>query len=120
MKWKKPSEKISLFLEERLKNVECQSRTMFGCPSYFINDNMFIGAYGDDIFIRLAPADIEETLKTFPHAKRFEPRPGRVMKEYVALQKSVYTKKEVFSDLLRKSLSYTRSLTRKKRRLKRN
>ncbi|UCG30707.1 MAG: TfoX/Sxy family protein [candidate division WOR-3 bacterium] len=119
MKWKKPSEKISLLLKERLKNVECQSRIMFGCPSYFINGNMFIGAYGDDIFIRLAPTDIDEKLKKFPHAKRFEPRPGRVMKEYVALPKSVYTKKDIFSELLRKSISYTRSLPRKKKRSKR-
>jgi TfoX/Sxy family transcriptional regulator of competence genes len=93
---------------------------MFGCPSYFINNNMFTGAFQENIFVRLARDDIEKTLQKLTNSKRFEPRPGRVMKEYVALPKSVYTKKEVFSELLRKSLSYTRSLPRKKKRLKRN
>jgi len=119
MKWKKPSEKLRTFLEERLRHIDCQSRIMFGCPSYFINNKMFIGAYGDDIFIRLAPADIEQMLGRFPEMKRFEPRPGRVMKEYLALPKIIYTNTESFSELLRRSLSYTRALPQKKR-LKRN
>lgn len=116
MTWKKPPKEIELLLQKKLRNVDCQKRVMFGCPSYFINGNMFIGAYGDDIFIRLAPAGIEEMLGEFPEMKRFEPRTGRVMTEYLALPKSIYTNKELFSKLLSKSLSYARSLPRKKKR----
>ena len=120
MTWKKPSEELKRFLQKKLKNVDCQRRLMFGCPSYFINNNMFTGVYGDNIFIRLAPADIEEMLGEFPKIKRFEPRPGRIMKEYLALPKSIYANKELFSRLLRKSLSYARSLPRKKKRRRLN
>lgn len=119
MTWKKPSEELDLFLKKRLKNVECQSRKMFGCPSYFVKGNMFIGALGKDIFTRLSPQDIEDTLKRFPKAKRFEPIPGRVMKQYVILPQSIYNKKNIFSKLLRKSISYVRSLPPKKKSPKR-
>ncbi|UCD06448.1 MAG: TfoX/Sxy family protein [candidate division WOR-3 bacterium] len=119
MKWRKPSDRLNLFLKEQLKNVDCQSRVMFGCPSYFIKGNMFIGAFGAEIFLRLPPEDIEETLKRFPKASRFEPMPGRVMKQYVALPESIYKKKNIFSELLKKSITYVRSLPLKKKRSKR-
>ena len=119
MTWKKPPEKLDLFLKEQLKNIDCQSRMMFGCPSYFIKDNMFIGAFGAEIFLRLAPHDIEGTLKRFPKTSRFEPLPGRVMKQYVALPESIYKKKIIFSELLKKSITYVRSLPPKKKRSKR-
>jgi TfoX/Sxy family transcriptional regulator of competence genes len=119
MKWKKPSDKLNIFLKEQLKNVDCQSRKMFGCPSYFIKGNMFIGAFGEDIFIRLPPQDIEDTLKRFPKTSRFEPKPGRVMKQYVALPENVHNKKRIFSELLKKSITYVHSLPPKKERSKR-
>jgi TfoX/Sxy family transcriptional regulator of competence genes len=118
MKWQKPSEELSLFLKTRLKNVDCRARMMFGCPSYFINNNMFIGAFQENIFIRLAPDDIEKTLQKLPNSKRFEPRPGRVMKEYVSLPESIYKKRDISSKLLRNSITYARSLPSKKKRSK--
>lgn len=119
MKWKKPSEELELFLQKKLKNIECQPRKMFGCPSYFIKGNMFVGAFEESIFLRLTPADIEDTLTRFPKATRFEPRPGTVMKEYVNLPASIYKKSDVFSKLLKQSISYVRSLPPKKKRSKR-
>jgi TfoX/Sxy family transcriptional regulator of competence genes len=118
MKSQKPSIELILFLEERLKRIDCQSRTMFGCPAYFINDNMFIGAFKNDVFIRLSPEDKEKVLEKHSNIKPFTPRPGITMKEYVALPKSLYSQKEIFSDLLRKSINYARSLPAKKRHKK--
>ena len=65
MKWQKTSEELTQFLEDKLKRVDCQSRRMFGCPAYFINDNMFIGAFKRDVFIRLSPDDKEKALKKY-------------------------------------------------------
>jgi TfoX/Sxy family transcriptional regulator of competence genes len=118
MKWQKPSEELMQFLEDRLKRVDCQSRKMFGCPAYFINNNMFIGAFKKDVFIRLSPEDKEKALKKHNKIKPFTPRPGITMKEYVTLPKSLYTQKRIFPDLLRKSINYTRSLPAKKPRKK--
>ena len=118
MKWQKPSEELTLFLEDSLKKVGCQSRKMFGCPAYFINSNMFIGAFRKEVFIRLSPEDKEKALQKYKKIKPFAPRAGIIMKEYVALPKTLYSKKKVFSELLRKSVKYARFLPPKKIRKK--
>jgi TfoX/Sxy family transcriptional regulator of competence genes len=118
MKWQKPSEELILFLENGLKHIDCQSRKMFGCPAYFINNNMFIGAFRKDVFIRLSPEDKEKALHKYEKIKPFTPRPGMTMKEYLALPKTLYGQKRVFSELLKKSVKYARSLPPKKCRKK--
>ena len=118
MKWQKTPQELVTFLEKRLKNVKCQYRKMFGCPAYFINHNMFIGAFRKDIFIRLPPGDVQEILKKYPEMKPFTPRAGVTMKEYVAVPETLYTKKKFFSELLKKSIKYVRSLPPKMTRKK--
>ncbi len=118
MKSYKPPKRIEIFLKKNLAKTKCTEHKMFGCPSYFINGNMFIGAFREDIFIRLAPEDITKLLKTYPELKHFEPRSGVVMKEYLTLPKSFYTKKSLFSRMLKKSLANVRSLPPKKKRVK--
>ena len=115
MKWQKPSEEVASFLRERLKNIKCDSRKMFGCPSYFINNNMFTGVFQKRIFIRLSPDDLEETLKKYPEVRHFEPRKGMVMKEYVSLPESIHQQRNVFASLLKKSLKYVQSLPPKEK-----
>lgn len=112
----KPPKELEIFLKKNLATIKCTERKMFGCPSYFINGNMFIGAFRENIFVRLAPEDITKLLKAYPELKRFEPRSGAVMKEYLALPESFYTKKALFSRALKKSLTYVRSLPPKKKR----
>jgi TfoX/Sxy family transcriptional regulator of competence genes len=58
-------------------------RPMFGQLSAFVNGNMFMGIFGEDVFVRL-PDDDRATLL---HAggRPFEPMPGRPMREYVVL-----------------------------------
>lgn len=118
MKWQKPSKELTLFLEDKLKHIDCQARKMFGCPVYFIDNNMFIGAFRKDVFIRLSTADRERLFNKYKEIRPFTPRAGITMKEYVALPKTLYSKKKVFSDLLRKSQMYVRSLPSKKGRKK--
>ena len=110
MKWQKIPEELAVFLKTSLNNTRCQSRTMFGCPAYFINNNMFIGAFRKDIFIRLSPEDKEEALQKYKKIKPFAPRAGIIMKEYVALPKTLHSQKKAFSELLKKSVKYARSL----------
>ncbi|MGD9380127.1 MAG: TfoX/Sxy family protein [candidate division WOR-3 bacterium] len=116
MKWQKPSEELVTLLKKKLENTKCESRKVFGCPSYFINNNMFIGVFQKNIFIRLSPEDAKETLEKHPKVRHFEPRTGMVMKEYLTLPETIYQRKDVFSRLLEKSLEYVRSLPPKKKR----
>jgi TfoX/Sxy family transcriptional regulator of competence genes len=57
---------------------------MFGNLAGFINGNMFVGLYGQQIFVRL-PEDERTRLMEQEGAALFSPMPGKPMKEYVTL-----------------------------------
>jgi TfoX/Sxy family transcriptional regulator of competence genes len=58
-------------------------RPMFGQVSAFVNGNMFMGIFGEDVFVRLPEDDRESLLSA--GGRPFEPMSGRPMKEYVVL-----------------------------------
>ena len=60
-----------------------QVRPMFGNFAAFVNGNMFIGVFGEAVFVRLNEAD-RAALVNEPGAEIFEPMKGRPMKEYVS------------------------------------
>ncbi|MBN1456148.1 MAG: TfoX/Sxy family protein [Methanomicrobia archaeon] len=115
MAWKKAPDELIRFLAEQLRAVDCVSRTMFGYPVYFINGNMFIGAYQDDLFLRLAAQDREQAQAKYTEIRPFEPMPGRIMREYVILPRSVYKEQAIFTDLLTRSIRYVTSLPPKEK-----
>lgn len=58
-------------------------RPMFGQLSAFVNGNMFMGIFGEDILVRLPEEDRNEVIGA--GGRVFEPMPGRPMREYVVL-----------------------------------
>jgi TfoX/Sxy family transcriptional regulator of competence genes len=58
-------------------------RPMFGQLSAFVNGNMFMGIFGDDVFVRLPDDERAEVIRAGGGA--FEPMAGRPMREYVVL-----------------------------------
>jgi TfoX/Sxy family transcriptional regulator of competence genes len=58
-------------------------RPMFGQLSAFVNGNMFMGIFGEDILVRLPEEDRDKVLGA--GGRVFEPMPGRPMREYVVL-----------------------------------
>jgi TfoX/Sxy family transcriptional regulator of competence genes len=58
-------------------------RPMFGNLSAFVNGNMFMGLFGNDVFVRVADAERQEI--TEAGGRPFEPMPGRPMTGYVVL-----------------------------------
>ena len=56
---------------------------MFGQLSAFVNGNMFMGIFGDDVILRLPEAERNEVIGA--GGGPFEPMAGRPMKEYVML-----------------------------------
>ncbi|HVO77661.1 MAG TPA: TfoX/Sxy family protein [Methanomassiliicoccales archaeon] len=115
MKWKKAPSDLVEFLSQRMKDVPCEPRQMFGFPSYFINGNMFVGAFEDRLFLRLSESDRAAIAKTDPRVRAFEPMPGRQMGEYVEVPKSLYTDKKFFDIWLDRSIRYASSLPAKKK-----
>jgi TfoX/Sxy family transcriptional regulator of competence genes len=58
-------------------------RPMFGQLSAFVNGNMFMGIFGEDVLVRLPEEDRKEVLGA--GGRVFEPMLGRPMREYVML-----------------------------------
>ena len=110
MEFKKAPDELVEFITEKMKKVNCESRKMFGYPSYFINGNMFAGLFGNNLLLKLSDADFVEIMKTEKNVKSFEPMPGRAMKGYVSLPKSVYSDADKFDCWLDKSVKYVSSL----------
>ena len=106
MAWKKAPQELVDFLADTLNDVECQKRTMFGYPAYFIKGNMFIAAFQDNIIIKVPKEAKEDLKRKYKGLENFEPMPGRVMKEYLVIPKEVYKKQEKFARLLEISLEY--------------
>ncbi|WP_334150995.1 TfoX/Sxy family protein [Hyphomicrobium sp.] len=84
MAWRKsPPELIEAFLTALPNSPRIERRQMFGYPAAFVNGNMFAGLHQDDVLVRL-PDGLRETLLS-EGGRRWEPTPGRVMKNYLLL-----------------------------------
>ena len=116
VEWKKPPEELVQFLAEVMKDLGCDYRKMFGYPAYFVNGNMFTGLHGDKLFLRLSDLNIEELTKSNKDVKPFESMPGRAMRGYVVLPKSLYSNKILFKELIDKSITYVSSLPPKQKK----
>jgi TfoX/Sxy family transcriptional regulator of competence genes len=114
MEWKKAPEELVNFLNDKMKDKNCDYRKMFGYPAYFINGYMFAGLHGDNLFLRLSDADIATAKKSFKGIDDFAPMPSRPMKGYVVLSKTVYLDGKLFGEMIAKSIAYTSTLPPKK------
>jgi TfoX/Sxy family transcriptional regulator of competence genes len=110
MKWEKSPGELIKFLAEITKDINCQPRKMFGYPAYFINNNMFLCAFQENLVIRLSEKDKAKVLKQYKDVREFEPMPGRAMREYVAIPESLYRDKTAFPEILNMSLKYVSNL----------
>ena len=113
MKWKKVSQKISDLLENSLEGFNCQRRMMFGCPAYFVNDNMFTLTHQDNIILRLSEKDRIQFSNLYDKSRAFEPIKGRIMKEYMVVPENIYSEAEEFNKWVVKSYEYASKLTTK-------
>ena len=110
MAWKKVSPELREQLEKSMLSFDCQRKFMFGSPTYFVNNNMFVGIHQDTIMLRLSQQDREKILSAYDEVTPFEPMEGRIMKEYVALPESVYNDADILRDILNRSYQYALSL----------
>ena len=87
-------------------------RPMFGQLSAFVNGNMFMGIFGEDILVRLPEDDREQVLRA--GGRIFEPMPGRPMREYVVLPEAWRDEPEWIHDWVARSLDHADELPPKK------
>jgi TfoX/Sxy family transcriptional regulator of competence genes len=93
------------------------SKKMFGQPCAFANGNMFMGVLGEDLFVRLSEPDRNEA-RTNAGFVPFEPMPGRAMREYWVVPRSVVKNHVEVRQWVTRSLTYALTLTPKKPKTK--
>lgn len=110
MKWAKPSpELVEIFDALVPAGGGIEKRKMFGFPCAFLNHHMFMGLHHSGIFIRLSEKDRELFLK-LEGAERFEPMPGRVMREYVVVPPWLLEDSAHMEEWIQTSLAYVSRL----------
>ncbi|MGI8928641.1 MAG: TfoX/Sxy family protein [Candidatus Limnocylindrales bacterium] len=78
----KSSEEARVLFRTLVPNDERVTvRPMFGSVAAFIEGQMFMYLFADDLYVRLSPADREAV--TAAGGGPLEPMPGRPMREYV-------------------------------------
>jgi TfoX/Sxy family transcriptional regulator of competence genes len=92
---------------------EITVRPMFGNLSAFVRGNMFVGVYGDDLFVRLSDSDRAELLEN-DGAAVFEPMKGRQMKDYVVVPRAWKGEPAKIKPWVARSLEWSRKLPAKK------
>jgi TfoX/Sxy family transcriptional regulator of competence genes len=92
---------------------DVRRRPVFGQPAAFVGGNMFLGVFGEHLFVRLSEADRAVAEKELG-AKPFEPMPGRPMREYVVLPPSVLSDRKKASGWVDRALRYAGTLPAKK------
>ncbi|MDA1132537.1 MAG: TfoX/Sxy family protein [Proteobacteria bacterium] len=86
-----------------------ERRRMFGHPCAFVSGNMFMGVFGDGVFVRLGPED-RAILLAEDGAAPFDPMGGRPMREYVTLPSEWRDEPAAAEQWVARSLTYMSSL----------
>jgi TfoX/Sxy family transcriptional regulator of competence genes len=108
--WTKVPKAHEELLERALEAVpDAEKRKMFGCPAWFLNGYMFVGAHQEDIILRLPESDREDLLDR-GLAQLFAPVKGRVMREYIVISPAIRDSAPDLEKWLLRSRDYTLSL----------
>lgn len=109
MKWRKsPAGLVDIF-QKAMPGEPAVQRQMFGYPAAFVNGNMFMSLFQEDMILRLSDDDRAQFLQ-LPGARIFEPMPGRPMREYVAVPPAMLRDSRLLHSWVSRALSYGTSL----------
>lgn len=97
------------------RDTRIATKSMFGGLGSFVNGNMFAGALGTQIFLRLAEADRASILRE-PGSGPFEPVKGHAMAEYVVVPASWRRDPARLHEWLGRSLDWVAAMPPKKGR----
>jgi TfoX/Sxy family transcriptional regulator of competence genes len=104
---------VKRFEELTPKGPNVTSKKVFGQPAAFVNGNMFFGVFGASVFVRLSETDRSDA-EGIPGFKAFEPMPGRPMKGYFVVPRSVLASRTQFPQWVERSMRFASSLPPKK------
>jgi TfoX/Sxy family transcriptional regulator of competence genes len=111
MKMPKPSEASKAALARVIPDEPAVTiKPMFGQMSGFVNGNMFVGIFGDELILRLPEDDIAKVKKS--GGRDFEPMAGHKMGGYVVYSGAWQQRPP--GDLIKRALEHARKMPAKK------
>ena len=84
-------------------------KKVFGQPAAFVNGNMFLGVFGEKVFVRLSEEE-GKTARERHGLEPFEPMPGRPMRGYVVLPAKLLSDRATARKWVSKSLAFAAGL----------
>ena len=110
----RPDTESKAFFESILPaDPRVQVRPMFGNVAGFVNGNMFIGLFGNDLFVRLSNGDRAALLQE-EGSSVLEPLKGRPMKEYAVIPKEWRQQPDKVNSWVSRSLDWASKMPEKK------
>lgn len=107
--WRKaPAELVERFGAAVAGIDGMETRMMFGYPAGFIGGNMVTGLHQESWIVRL-PEEVRQDCVDAGWA-RFEPMPGRPMREYVALPPTIADHPDAAREWVERAAEYVRGL----------
>ena len=107
--WKKPSPELVDRFHEAVAGIDgIEVRKMFGYPAAFIGGNLTAGLFQESVMMRLPEGEREERIAE--GWSRFEPMPGRPMREYVAMPPEVATDVDAIRRWIERAADHVRTL----------
>ena len=91
------------------RDPRVEVRKMFGHPAAFVNGNLCVGTFGDELFVRLGAADVLALAKA-PGVRPFEPMAGRPMKQYLVLPPAMLNRPAQAKKWVARSIEHALSL----------
>lgn len=114
MAWKKSPPALIETFDAVLPGAPAERRSMFGYPAAFVNGNLFMSLFEDELVLRLAEGPRQALLAA--GGKTFEPMKGRPMKEYVAAPEELVGDRAALGKWAAKALAYGQSLPPKQKK----
>ncbi len=107
------NKELSTRIRQCLTDVQgLTSKVMFGGVGFLVNGNMACGVHGENLIIRLSPADGEKVL-TRPHTRPFD-LSGKPMRGWVYVEPEGFATEADLQAWVNRGVDYARSLPPKK------
>ena len=110
-----PHDTVALFEQLLPLDPRVHRRFMFGCHCAFADGSMFLGVWGDRLFLRLNLADRARIAQDHG-AEAFDPMGGRPMREYVVLPGAIACDRQALADWIALGFAYALSVVAKPKR----
>jgi TfoX/Sxy family transcriptional regulator of competence genes len=108
MAWAKSSPRLIAAFDALVPPAPAERKKMFGYPCAFVNGQLFMGLWQEEMMLRLAEG--ERVAMERIGGKPFEPMPGKPMREYVSVPAGMVYDPVRLKPWVEKSLAFALSL----------